>query len=262
EQSVQALKTALIDGRPEVPGKYFNAAEHLEAWGMLVPAREYAEKGIAVAGNDLLANTENHSLAQMYTRIMTRLRQQEAAYQKLQAAVAGAKQLPSLAEQVAKNGLDAATNTELRKHLLATRTSNARNGLIACMREMGTAVNRYFTPEERLAFAKSLEAKSAGMSRTEAYDYLLPAAAKAVIPDLQVKWMTEALMARPTGGVSSTQLEELQTHRLKLLELGKQLEQVAGVTRSTNSIVLLSRSLEIYGLAGSPDDELRVLEAL
>jgi tetratricopeptide (TPR) repeat protein len=262
EQSVQALKTALIDGRPEVPGKYFSTAERLETWGMLAPAREYAEKGIAVAGNDLLANTENHALAQMYTRIMTRLRQQEAAYQKLQAAMAGAKQLPALAEQVAKNGMDGVTNTELRKHLLATRTSNARNGLIGCMREVGAAVNRYFTPEERLAFAKSLEAKSAAMSRTEAYDYLLPVAEKAVIPDLQVKLMTEALLARPTGGVSATPLEELQTRRLKLLELGKQLEQVAGVTRSTNSIVLLSRSLEIYGLAGSPDDELRVLEAL
>ena len=46
EQAIQALKTALIDGRPEGPGKYFAAAERLESWGLMTPAREYAEKGV------------------------------------------------------------------------------------------------------------------------------------------------------------------------------------------------------------------------
>ncbi|MBZ5507797.1 MAG: hypothetical protein LAO78_20235 [Acidobacteriia bacterium] len=262
EQSIQALKTALIDGRPEAPGKYFTAAERFEGWGMLAPAREYAEKGVAVAEQDLLANSDNHAGAQTYTRIMTRLRQQEAAYQKLQAAMAGAKQLPSLAQQVAKNGLEAVTNTELKKNLLARRTSTARDGLMACMREMGTAVNKYFTPEERAAFAKSLETKSAAMTRTEANDYILPAAEKAVIPELQVKLITAALTARPMDGASSSALEFLQIDRLKLMELGKQLEQIAGAGRSTHTISYLTRALEIYAKAGSPDDELRVLEAM
>jgi tetratricopeptide (TPR) repeat protein len=175
--------------------------------------------------------------------------------------MAGATQLPSLAQQVAKNGIEAVTNTELRKHLLSTRTGNARNGLIACVREMGTAVNQYFTPEERVAFAKSLEARNAGMTRAEAYDYLLPVAEKAGIADLQVKLMTEALVARPTV-FSSFSLEQLQTRRLKLMELGKQLEQIGVATRSDHALSYLMRSLEIYGLAGSPDDELRVLEEM
>lgn len=261
-EAVQALKTALIDGRPEAPGKYFTAAERFESWGMLAPAREYAEKGVALADHDLLANSDNHPGAQTYTRIMTRMRQQEEAYQKLQSAMASAKQLPSLAQQVAQNGIEAATSSELRKNLLATRTGNARNGLMACMREMGTAVNRYFTPEERVVFAKSLETKSAGMTTTEAYDYLLPAAEKAVLPDLQVKLMTAAIVARPMGGVSTSSLEQLQIRRLKLMDLAKQLEQLAGAVRSNYAISYLIRSREIYGLAGSPDDELRVLEAL
>jgi tetratricopeptide (TPR) repeat protein/Tfp pilus assembly protein PilF len=262
DEAVKALKAALIDGRPEVPGKYFTAAERFEGWGMLAPAREYAEKGVALAGRDLLANSDNHGGAQTYTRIMTRLRTQDAAWQKLQAAMAGARELPSLAQQVARNGVEAVTNTELKKSQLATRTGNARNGLIACMREMGTAVNRYFTPEERAGFAKSLEAKNAGMTRTEAYDYLLPAAEKAVIPDLQVKLMYAALAAKPTGGLSTASLEQFQIQRLKLLDLGKQLEQLANASRSNFAVGWLSRSLEIYGLAGSPDDELRVLEEL
>jgi tetratricopeptide (TPR) repeat protein len=262
EQAIQALKTALIDGRPEAPGKYFAAADRLESWGMLVPAREYAEKGIGLAENDLLANSDNHSGAQTYTRIMTRLRQQEVAWQKLQAAMAGAKQLPSLGQQIAKNGIEAATNTELRKNLLATRTNTARNGLMVCMRDMGTTVNHYFTPEERAGFARLLEAKNAAMTQSEAYDYLLPAAEKAGIPELQAQIIDAALLAKPMGDISTQQLEQLQTQRLKLMELGKQLEELAGVVRSNFAIGYLSRSLEIYGLAGSPDDELRVLESI
>ncbi|MGZ4897383.1 MAG: tetratricopeptide repeat protein, partial [Candidatus Angelobacter sp.] len=262
EQVIQALKTALIDGRPETPGKYFTAAERFESWGMLAPAREYAEKGIELAGHDLLADSANHPGAQTYTRILTHLRQQEAAWQKLQAAMAGAKELPSLAQQVARNGIEAVTNTELRKSLLATRTSNAGNGLMACMREMGMAVNRYFTPEERVGFAKLLEAKNAGMTPSEAENYLLPAAEKAGIPELQVKLISAVLSAKPRAGISTSRLEQLQIQRLKLMELAKQLEQLGGSVRSNSAISYLSRSLEIYGLAGSPDDELRVLEEL
>jgi tetratricopeptide (TPR) repeat protein len=262
DEAVKALKAALVDGRPEVPGKYFTAAERFEGWGMLAPARDYAEKGVALADHDLLANSDNHAGAQTYTRIMTRLRQQETAWQKLQAAMSGAKELPSLAQQVAKNGIEAVTNTELKKGLLTTRSNNARSGMMACMREMGTAVDRYFTPEERVAFAKSLETKNAGMTRAEAYDYLLPAAEKAGIPDLEVKLMYAALQAKPMGGVSTSQLEQLQTQRLKLMELGRQLEQLGGVSRENFAISYLSRSLEIFGQAGSLDDELRVLEEL
>jgi tetratricopeptide (TPR) repeat protein len=262
DEAVKALKAALVDGRPEVPGKYFTAAERFEGWGMLAPAREYAEKGVALADHDLLANSDNHAGAQTYTRIMTRMRQQETAWQKLQAAMARAKELPSLAQQVAKNGIEAVTNTELKKGLLTTRANNARSGLTACMREMGTAVDRYFTPEERVAFAKSLETKNAGMSRTEAYDYLLPAAEKAGIPDLQVKLMYEATLARPYLATYTQTLEDLQVRRLKLKDLGQQLERLAEVKIPEHPLGgegFLSRAQEIYHLAGSEDDEFRVL---
>src|SRR5262249_30010179 len=165
ELAVQALKTALIDGRPETPGKYFTVAGRLEGWGILEPAREYAEKGLAVAGADLLANPENLAGAQTYTRLMTRLRQQESAFQKLQVAMEGAKRLPPVAQRVAKNGVEAVTNAELTRSMLNARTGNARNGMAACMREMGSTVNRFFTPEEKVEFAKSLEAKNAAMPR-------------------------------------------------------------------------------------------------
>src|SRR5258707_15526455 len=112
DAAIQALKVAFLDGRPETPGKYFTVAERLAGWGMLAPARAYAEKGVAVAGDDLLANSDNHAGVQTYTRIMTRLRQQEGAYQKLQSGLGGAKQLPSLGQEVAKKGVESVTNSE------------------------------------------------------------------------------------------------------------------------------------------------------
>jgi len=47
---------------------------------------------------------------------------------------------------------------------------------------MGATVNRFFTPEERVEFARSLEARNAAMARADAYDFLLPAAEKAGYP--------------------------------------------------------------------------------
>ena len=49
-ETVAALKTALIDGRPEHAANYFEVARRLELWGMLAEARAFAEQGIKTAG--------------------------------------------------------------------------------------------------------------------------------------------------------------------------------------------------------------------
>src|SRR5260370_8603774 len=73
DEVVQALRTALIEGRPETPGKYFTVAERLEKYGIPGPPPAFADKGVSVAGDDLLANSDNHPGAQVYTRILTPL---------------------------------------------------------------------------------------------------------------------------------------------------------------------------------------------
>ncbi|HET9837691.1 MAG TPA: hypothetical protein VFR84_05595 [Candidatus Angelobacter sp.] len=263
EQAVQALKTALIDGRPEVPGKYFIVAERLEGWGMLAPARQYAEKGIELAGQELLANSDNHAGAQIYARIMTRLRQQDAAYQKLGSAIEAARMFPSLADRPPKNGVEAASNVELRKSMQGTSSNNARAGMTACMREIGSAVGKYFTPEEKVEFAKWLDAHNAAMNRADAYDYLLPAAEKAGIPEFQVKLMYEATLARPNIATYSSKLEDLQVRRLKLKEMGQQFERIAEVRlagQQYSGTGYLAKAQDTYHRAGDEDDEFRVLE--
>lgn len=257
---VQALKIALIDNHPEAPGKYFTVADRLEGWGLLAQAREYAEKGVSVAGNDLLANPENHNGAQTYTRIMTRLRQHDAAYQRLQAAVTSAPNLPAV--QGARGGLDGITDIELRKHMVQTRVSNARSGMAACMRAMGTAARRYFTPEEKLALLRSLNVKNDTLQRNEVYDFLMPLAETAGLAEFQVKVMFEQAISSDQQHPWQQNLEPLQVRRLRLMELGQQWERIAGVSQQNMRGGFLQRSQQIFNLAGSPDDELRVLRKI
>ena len=88
KEAVAALQAALIEGRPENAGNYFEVARRLEGWGMLDQARSFAEQGVSKAGADLLASAEHHAGARIYVRIMTRLRQPEQAYATLQKALA------------------------------------------------------------------------------------------------------------------------------------------------------------------------------
>ncbi|HET6843685.1 MAG TPA: hypothetical protein VFK06_18695 [Candidatus Angelobacter sp.] len=242
---VGALQTAFIEGHPETPSKYFTVAGRLEQWGMLTQARSFAEQGVAATGNDLLASQENHDGVLVYVRIMTRLRQQNTAGQKLQSALASAEQLPSLPEQVAKNGLEKTTNEEWRKNALLIRTTTARRGMTAAMREMGTAVNRYFTREEKLAFAQFLN------TNNQENDFVYAAAESAELPDIETRILQRELSFSDRASQAASKLQELQTRRLRLAELGQQLEFNKGY---------LHRAAEIYRLAGRADDELRVLE--
>jgi tetratricopeptide (TPR) repeat protein len=262
ELTVQALRVALVEGRPEWPEKYFAVAGRLERWGMLSLAREFAEHGIAVAGNDLLAASENHSGAELYVRIMTRMRMQDTAWQTVETAVKAAHQLPPLQEQVEKKGLEAITDREWRESILRTRQRVAREGMAKCMRSMGSVVNLYFTPEEKQAFLLVAENKNAVIARDDAYDYLVPLAQEAGLAGFQASLMYESLRTKPNPVSLLNEFVELQVRRLKLAELGRQLEEIAKRPEQDMSIQSLHQAANIYHLANQPLDELRVLKAV
>jgi tetratricopeptide (TPR) repeat protein len=136
-ETVAALKTALIDGRPEKAANYFEVARRLELWGMLAEARTFAEQGIKTAGPDLLAVPENRAGASTYVRVMTRLRQHEQAYGEMQSALADASSnLPVLKEQVERQGIAAVTDAQWRERVRQTRIATARNGMAAVLEEI------------------------------------------------------------------------------------------------------------------------------
>lgn len=266
---VAALKVALVDLGPDNAGKYFEVARRLEAWGLLTQARSFAEQGVSVAGADLLITPEPQSGARVYTRIMTRLRQQEKAYATLQSALADASAvLPVLKEQVARQGIAAITDREWRDRTQENRVRAARDGMRSALSEMGTAVSIYFTPEEKVAFAKFAEARCASMSLADVDAFVVPLAQSAGLAGLEARQRYELMMDKSKGANSSLLLSrmqpfvELQRRRLKFTELGAQLEQFVPRIEPQQRYAVWLAAQQAYQSAGDPEGELRAFAGM
>ncbi len=265
--AVAALKTALIDVAPPRPSSYFEVARRLESWGILEPARTYAEQGVAAAGDELLASPEDHDGAKLYTRIMTRLRQQQKAYATLQGAMKSASNsLPVLKQEIAKEGIAGISDSQWRTHLLATRQASARDGMRAALTEMAFAAARYFTPEEKSSFADFAETLRSPMSSADTKDFALPLIQATGMADEEARWRYELLMASSGGdvdwGAQLAQFVQLQRRRLKFAELGSQLEKLPTNGRPELHAAELEDAAHAYGAAGDEDNELRLLTSL
>ena len=264
--AVAALKMALIDVAPAHANNYFDVASRLEAWGILEPARSFAEQGVKAAGGELLATRENHDGARIYTRIMTRLRQQQRAYATLQEAMnAASNSLPVLEEQTAQEGIAGISDRQWREHVLATRQQSAHDGMRAALTEMGSTVARYFTPEEKVAFSGFAETLRTPMSDSDAKDFALPLAQAAGVADQEARWRYDLLISsrgQPDWMSQLNELVQLQRQRLKFSELGPQLEKLAPRARPELYAGILADAAEAYRAAGEEDDELRVLSNL
>ena len=267
DDAVAALKTALVDGTPESAAKYFDVARRLESWGLLTQAQSFAEQGVSVAGADLLASAENQSGARLYARIATRLRQQEKAYASLQNALAAASlALPVIKEQLAKEGMAAITDKEWRERTQQNRVRTARESMRVALSEMGTVVAAFFTPEEKVSFAKFAETTRAGMSAEDVDAFAVPLAQSAGLGDLEARWRFELMMHEggnsPVGLARVQPLVDLQRRRLKFAELGGQLEQFAPRIEPQWRYSVSIAASEAYRSAGDRENELRVLEAI
>ena len=263
-ETVAALKTALIDGTPDRPGKYFEVARRLETWEMLAQAREFAGQGINAAGSEMLASADNHSGAALYARIMTRLRQQDAAYAKLQEAFSAASaRLPVIEQQIAKQGISAVTNSDWRNSVQEERMQNARTGMQAALREMGSTVADYFTPDEKAAFTGFAQKVRAPMSLEDQEFFAIPLVQAAGLEDLEANWRYALMMDsgpdQPVRLARMRSYSQLQRRRLKFKELAPQLEEFATqVTGQLRPSVLMDAA-NSYRSADDLPNELRVL---
>ena len=262
-ETVAALEAALIEGRPENAGNYFEVARRLENWGMLDQARSFAEQGVNKAGADLLASADHHSGVRIYVRIMTRLRQHEQAYATLQKALADSTAtLPVLKEQVEREGVTGISDAKWREHQRLVRMETARNGMTAALQELGGAVNTYFTPEERLTFAHFAESKRAGMNAVDLENFAIPLAESAALADQEAHWRFDLIMqqaALPSFYRNVQPFVDLQRRRGRFEELGPQMEQLARAVPPTQRSTSLLAAVDAYRSAGDEQNELRVL---
>ena len=236
EAVVQALRKALIEGRPERPGMFFEAARRLDSWNLLPQAREFAERGVSLAGRELLADRNNLDGTRVYARVMTKLREHQAAYARL---------------------------------LTAARAASLDRGpsnLPAALQEIGQTVRSYFTPEELNSFVSFLEKQKEGMPLEDFERNLVPLTHSAGLAELEARWRYELMMGRP--GAPETQahesrLIELQRRRMKFDELGAQLEAYWNVCpHDPGKDYILEQAAASYRSAGNTAAELRVLSTM
>jgi cellulose synthase operon protein C len=228
DDAIKALRQALLEGRPQRAEVFFAMAEKLESLGMLAPAREYAEKGVVSAGDNLL--TDYSSGAQLYARIMTLSRAQELAYKKLAGLIHDKPGEPA-----------------------------AHPELDASLRQIGAAVATYFTPEEKVALANFLGGNGTQLT-ADRINSMMPMVESAGLADVEAKWRSQLQMAAP--GQPAQQLVTLQHSRLRYDELGAQLEaywKVFPADGENNRDALLTQAAESYRLSENVTAELRVL---
>ncbi len=266
KEVVSALEVALIDGRPESAANYFEVGRRLENWGMLEQSRSFAAQGVSKAGVELLASAENHNGANLYVRIMTRLRQQQQAMDTLQKALDDSSaSLPVLREQIQRQGVTGLTDAQWRENVRRNRIETARNGMEASLAEMGRAVNTYFTPEERLDFAHFAESKRNAMNQDDAERFAIPLAANAALADQEARWRFEALMHKaglPNSYLNPQPLVDLQRRRGRFAELGSQMEHFAAAVPWQQRTSPLASAADAYHSAGDEPSELRVLTGI
>ena len=233
DAAVAALKKALIEGRPEKPDLYFAVAERLAGWNLLDQARQFAERGVTLAGKDLLVRPEDFSGAAAYATILTRLRDYSTAY------------------------------TRLREAAQAARDQKIEPNLTPCLSAMGTVVKDYYAPEETTAFANFLTRQKEGMEARDFKEELLPLAEYAGLADLEARWRFEAMMAgpgTPEAQAMEARLALLQKQRMRFNEFGAQLEDYWKVfPNQPAKDFVLERAAESYRAAGNTAAELRVL---
>jgi len=234
DAAVAALKKALVEGRPEKPEPYFAAADRLTRWNMLEQARQFAERGVALAGKDLLIHPVDTNGMLTYVTVLTRLRDYSTAYARLREA--------------AKAARDAQVQPNLNPFLSA----------------MGRVVKEYYTPEENSAFAKFLLKQKEGMETNDFIETAIPLAQEAGLTDLEARWRHEVMMASPgspQAQTMETRLDELQRQRMRFNEHGAQLEAYWNVfPQRPGKDYILQRAADSYGLAGNTAAELRVLQ--
>ena len=268
---VAALRAALVDGRPDNAGNYFEVARRLESWGMLEQARMFAEQGVSKAGADLLATADEHAGAKTYVRILTRLRQHDQAYATLQKALEeSAAELPVVKEQVERQGVSGLTDAQWRENTRRARIETARNGMASALQEMGSAVNTYFTPEERLTFSHFAESKRAGMSIEDVAKFAIPLAMSSALADQEAHWRFDVLIGHAQGRAIASAMDyptfqsfvDLQRRRGRFAELGSQMEQLASAVRREWRSQPLVAAADAYRSAGDEQNERRILDSL
>ena len=264
ELAVKALETAWIEGRPTAASNYFQVAEELEGWGMLAQAQPFVEKGVALAGDDLLVNGEGLNT---YVQLMGRKRKAPEAMDallKMLVNVGSSPWAPAVVmAQVQQKGLAALTDEDWRKQRVERRKFTARDNFRKALQELSSVAATYYTPEEKLAYAKLLDARSAGRPAQEMMEVWIPAAHTAEVLDREAAWRREVLLHG--GDAAQTQLQpydSLEASRMDNKVRAETLEVYAESLKGDRQMQALGFAENAWREAGDRTQDVRLLRRL
>jgi tetratricopeptide (TPR) repeat protein len=277
DEAVKALERAWIEGHPANAGDSFRMATQLESWNMLQESLRFAELGVKQEGDALLAGADpgdrkgdDPEGAVIYTRLLTRMRQQEKALAVLDAALAAADKSPNapslVVDQVEKQGLASVTDAEWRKRRIELRHSTAAARYEQAVTEMGKTAGAYFTPEEKLSFAALVDARWKSAPHSAGMDRLLwiDVASAAGITDEEAAMRKQVLLEangrrNGTHGGQFEPYKHLEESRMAYGELAETLNAYAPMRTMDGRNAVFAEEAEAYRKIG---DEKAEFEAL
>jgi hypothetical protein len=267
KDAVQALRTAWIDGHPAEAKNYFNVASQLEKWDILDEASSFASQGVKLAGDDLLASGENHEGVAIYARILTRQRRSGEALKTLETARDASDVSPLspaiVLQQAEKQGLAAVSDEEWRRNRVEQRKQQAKTGFENAVLQMSTAVATYFTPEEKLAYARLLDGREVSALNDDVETIWIPAAMTAGLKDREARWRQSVLVKDPKfdqGKLDAFNLLEKQ--RMENAERGRTLEEYAERWQTGVQDGVFAMAEDGWRDAGDHEKELAVLRRM
>ena len=258
--AVKALETAYITGRPASAANQFSVAAQLMQWNLFAEARIFAAQGIALAGPDLLTSATG-SPAATYAVLLTRLGKPDEALAtllKLRRDVDSTNPFPAA---MLFSGMTPSAIAELRAARLAQRRQTADAQLQQAIAAIGTAVQTYFTPEQKLAYAQALDRLHDAALPTADPNIALAAATSAGLADREAEWRRQLLLTGPIT-TNPAAFVALERRRLAFPELARTLEAYAARLKPKERPAVLTQAAQAWRDASDETNELRLTRPL
>ena len=225
--AVKALTTAYIDNQPKKANNYFTVAAQLERWNLLPEARTFTQQGMALAGASLFTSNDSTQGATTYARVLTRMGKPDEALKTLTAlrktSDASIKFPAAQLAELTASGAEPADIASQRDNYIQQRQQMAKSQLQQALSTIGTLVAQNDTPEQKLAYAQTLDTL-----HTTDPDLALDAAASAGLADREADWRKQRLLAsNPAEATGLAPYAALEQRRLAFTDLAQTLEAQA-----------------------------------
>jgi cellulose synthase operon protein C len=269
--AVKALQAAYIEGHAKAAADFFTVAAQLERWNLLSEARTFAEQGVALAGPDLLTPSPVYTYPQpesgavTYARILVRCGQADNALATLtaarQAAEVSATSPSVLAAELARENITGDEAAGFRQNFATQRRQAADQNLKAAIDALGKAIQTYYTPEQKQAFALTLDKLHDSTQPNANPDLALQTATAAGLTDREADWRKQSLRPDDTNGQLGLYVS-LQQRRLQFSSLAHDLEAYAARLLAARSNSVLTQAAQAFRDAGDTANETRLTRTL